>query len=59
MIWCKVFVKLRVPLDGLVSRKEVLSESIYCVETHIYMVVGVIESQSSFPFEFCLDEDFV
>ena len=55
-IWDEVFCKLRVSFDGLVTRKKVLSESSHRIETHIYVVVEVIEVQSSVSFEFYIDE---
>ena len=56
MIWDEVFWKLRLSFDGLVTSKEVLLESIHCIETHTEVFVEVIEIQSSVSFEFCLDE---
>ena len=45
--------------DVLVSRKEVLSESSHRIETHLDVVVEVLEVHSSFSFEFCLGEEFI
>ena len=59
MIWDEVFFKLGVFFDGLVTRKEVFSESSHCIETNIDVVVKVIEVKSSVTFEFCLGEDFI
>ena len=55
----EVFFKLRVSFDGLVSRKKVLSESIHIIETHIDVVVEVLEVHSSVAFDLCLDEELV
>ena len=59
VIWDEVFFKLRVSFDGLVIKKEVLSESSHRIETHIDVVKEVIEIQSSVYFEFCLDEELI
>ena len=58
-IWDKVFFKLRVSFDGLVIRKEVLSESSHRIERHLDLVKEVLDIQSSFSFEFCLDEELI
>ena len=42
-IWDEVFCKLRVSFDVLVTRKEVFLESSHRIETHIDVVVEVIE----------------
>ena len=55
-IWEEVFFKLRVSFDGLVIRKEVFSESSHRIETHLDVVVEVIEVQSSVAFYFYLDD---
>ena len=55
-IWDEVFCKLRVSFDGLVYRKGVLLESSRRIETHIYVVVEVLEIQSIISFEFFHDE---
>ena len=55
MIWDEVFLKLRVSFDKLVSRNKVLSESSHRIDTHIDLLVEVLESQSSVAFELCLD----
>ena len=59
LIWEILFFKIRVYFDELVIRKEVFSESIQRIETHIDVVVEVIEVQSSVAFELCLDEEFI
>ena len=59
MIWDEVFCKLRVYFDGLVTMKEVFSESSHRIETHLDVVVEVLEIQSSVSFDFCLDEDII
>ena len=58
-IWDEVLFKLRVSFDGLVSRKEVFSESSNRIETHLDVVVEVLEVQRSVSFEFYLDEEFI
>ena len=45
--------------DGLASRKKVFLESSNRIETHVDVVVEVIEVQISVSFEFCLDEDLI
>ena len=52
-IWYEVFCKLRVSFDGLVTRKEVFSESIHLIVAHIDVVVEVLEIQICVSFEFC------
>ena len=42
-IWDEVFFKLRVFFDGLVSRKKVSSDSSHHNETHLDVVVEVLE----------------
>ena len=59
MIWDEVFFKLRVSFYGLVSSNKVLSEYMNRIETHIYVVVEVLEVHSSVFFEFFLDEEFI
>ena len=58
-IWDKIFFKLRVSFDGLVIRKEVLSESSHRIEIHLDMVKEVLEIHISVSFEFCLDEELI
>ena len=58
-IWNEVFCKLRVYFYGLVTRKEVLSESSHRIDTHLDLVVEVLEIQSSVSFEFCIYEELV
>ena len=58
-IWDKVFFKLRVSFDGLVIRKEVFSESIHHIETHLDLFVEIFEVQSSIAFELCIYEQFI
>ena len=55
-IWDEVFFKLRVSFDELLSSKKVLSESSHRIETHLDVVVEVLEVQSSVSFELFLDE---
>ena len=58
-IWDKFFFKLRVYFGGLVIRKKVLSESSHRIETHIGVVVEVLEVQGSVTFELYLHEEFI
>ena len=58
-IWDEVFFKLIVSFDGLVIRKRVLSESSHLIETHLDVVVEVLEVQNSLDFELCLDEELI
>ena len=55
----KILCKLRVSFDGLVNSKKVLLKSSNSIETHLDVVVEVIEVQNSVSFELCLDDDFV
>ena len=55
-IWDEILFKLSVSFDGLVTRKDVFSESIHCIEIHLYVVIEVLEIQSIVYFELCLDE---
>ena len=55
-IWDEVFFKMRVSFDGPVTRKEVFSESSHSIESHIDVVIEVLEIQISVSFEFCIDE---
>ena len=59
VIWDEVFFKLRVYFDGLVIRKEVLSESSHRIERHLDVVKEILEIKSSVSFEFCLDEELI
>ena len=45
--------------DGLVIRKKVLLEYINRIDTHIDVVVEVIEVHRSVAFELCLDEEII
>ena len=58
-IWDKVFCKLRVPFDGLVTRKNVFAESSHCIETHLDVVLELLEVHISVFFELFLDEEFI
>ena len=42
-----VFCKIRVYFYGLVTRKKVLSESSHRIDTHLDVIVEVLEVQSS------------
>ena len=58
-IWDKAFFKFRLSFDGLVIRKEFLSESSHRIETHLDVVKEVLEIQRSVSFEFCLDVELI
>ena len=58
-IWDKILFKLRVSFDGLVSRNKLFSDSSHLIETHVDVVVEVLEVHSSISFELCLDEEFI
>ena len=58
-IWGKVFFKLRLSFDGLVIRKEVLSESSHRIERHLDVVKEMLDIKSSVSFEFCIDEEHI
>ena len=58
-IWDKVFFKINVSFDGLVIRKEVLSESSRSIEIKLDVVEEVLKIQSSVSFEFCLDKELI
>ena len=49
-IWDEVLCKLRVYFDVLVTKKEVLLDSSHRIETHIDVVVEVLDIQSSVSF---------
>ena len=55
-IWDEVLLKPKVSFYGPVIRKKVFSESSHRIETHLDVVVEVLEAQSSVSFEFCIDE---
>ena len=54
-IWDEVLCKLRLSFDGLVTRKEVFSESSHRIESHLDVVVEVLDIQSIVSFDLCLD----
>ena len=58
-IWDELFFKLRVYFDELVSREKVFLESIHIIDTHLDVVVEVIEFPSSVSFELFIDEEFI
>ena len=58
-IWDEVLFTLRVSFDGMVSSKKVLSEFSHRIETHLDVVVEVLEVQSSVSFDFCLNEELI
>ena len=49
-IWGKVFFKIRLSFYVLAIRKKVLSESSNHIETHLYVIVEVLEVQRSVAF---------
>ena len=55
MIWDGLFFKIRVYFDGLVSRKKVFLESSHLIDTHLDVVVEVLDVCSSFAFGLCID----
>ena len=55
----EVLFKLRVSFDGMVSRKKFFSESIRHIETHLDVVVEVLEFHSSVSFGLCPDKEFI
>ena len=44
---------------GLIIRKEVFSESCHLIETHLDVVVEVLDIQISVSFEFCIYEELI
>ena len=58
-IWDNVLFKIIVLLDGQVIRKELFSEFSYRIERHLYVVIEIIDIQSSFSFELYLDEELI
>ena len=58
-IWYEVFCNLRVSVDGLVTRKKILSESSHRIEIYIDVVVEVLKVHISVFFEFYIDEEFI
>ena len=55
-IWDEVFCKLLLSLDGLVTSKKVLSDSSHRIQTHLDVVVEVLDIYISVSFELCLDK---
>ena len=55
MIWDGLFFKIRVYFDGLVSRKKVFLESSHLIDTHLDVVVELLDFHSSFAFGLCID----
>ena len=58
-IWDNVFFKIRVLVDGQVSRKDFFSESSHRIERHLDVVIEILEIQSSVSFEFYLDKELI
>ena len=58
-IWYELFYKLRVSIDGLVTRNKVFLDSSHHIETHLDVVLEVLVVQSSFYFDFFIDEEFI
>ena len=57
--WDNVFFKIIVLLDGQEIRKEMFSEFSYHIESHLDVVIEILEIQSSVSFEFYLDEELI
>ena len=55
----EVLFKLRVSFDGLVTRKEVFSESSHHIEAHLDVFIEVLYIQSSVSFELYIDEELI
>ena len=49
-IWDKLFFKVRISFDGKLIRKKVFSEYSNCIETHLDVVVEVLEVHNSVAF---------
>ena len=58
-IWDEVCFKLTESFDGLVTSKEVLSDSCHHNEENMYVVIEVLEIQSSVSFKLFLDEELI
>ena len=59
MRWDEVFFRLRVSFYELVSSKKFLLGSSHLIETHIDVVLEVLEFQISVDFGFCIDGEFI
>ena len=59
IIWDKVFFKIIVYFNGLISGKKFFLESSHCIDTYIDVFVVVLEIHSSVAFEFYPDEEFI
>ena len=58
-IWDEVWLKIRVSVDGLVSRNKVFSEYGNFIETHIDVVVEVLEIQISVALKLYFEEELI
>ena len=58
-IWDEVFFKLIVSFDGIETTKKVFSDSSNRIEAHLDVVIEILEIQSSFSFELCLNEELI
>ena len=58
-MWDEVLFKLGVYFDGLVRRKKVFYYYCHRIETHLYVVVEVLEVHISVAFDFYIDEYFI
>ena len=58
-IWDKIIFKLIVSYDVMLTSKKVFLKSSHRIETHLDVVIEVIEVQISVSFEFCIDDDFI
>ena len=58
-IWDEVLRKLRVSIDGLITRKKVFLDSSHHIETYLDVFVEGLDIQISVSFELSLDEYFI
>ena len=59
MIWDALFWKIRVYVDGLVTRNKVFSDSSHPIQTYPDVVVEIIKFHISVSFKFCFGEEFI
>ena len=58
-IWDKVLFEFKVFFDGLVIRNKVFSEYSHHIDTHLDVVVEVLEVNISVAFELYIGEEFI
>ena len=58
-IWDEVLCKIRVFFDKPATRNVLFSESSHRIETHLDVIVEVLEIQISVSFELYLDEELI